>query len=150
MPWLSHFRTEVVTDEDFGPCPAPAETLPRNTQVDKQRKEIWSISQRDYGPTQGQRKKMMSQVLQLTKSPGNEQMTDVLRQLFLSWHFLLLLSSKRTEENEVEKNTKNDFSLHLHCLKVTYVMARTLTLVKMVCPPKFREDFNFTQFVLGI
>lgn len=77
-------------------------------------------------------------------------MTDVLRQLFLPWHFLLLLSSKRTEENEVEKNTKNDFSLHLHCLKVTYVTARTLTLIRMVCPPKFREDFNFTQFVLGI
>ena len=143
MSWLSRFRTEVITDEDFDPCLATAETLPHDTQFNGQRKEIWSISQRDYGPTQDQEKMTTRQVLQLpTKSPGNEERTDVLGKLFLSWH-LLILSSKMKQ-----KKIKNGSSLHLHYLKVSYIMSRTL--IRMVCPPKFREGFNIILFVLAI
>ena len=144
MSQLCRFRTEVITDEDFDPCLVTAETLPHDTQFNGQRKEIWSISQRDYGPTQDQEKMTMRQVLQLpTKSPGNEERTDVLRKLFLSWHLPLILSSKMKQ-----KKNKNGSSFHLHYLKLTYIMARTL--IRMVCPPKFREGFNIILFVLAI
>lgn len=137
---LSCFKTEVITDEDFGPCPATAETVQHNTQFlcqfNKQRKEMWSISQRDYGLTQDQS----------GKRKNNDRQADILTDNCFSpgIFFFLSFPSKRTEKNEVrgEKKLRNDFSLHLQWHKVTYVMARTLTLIKMICPPKFREDFN--------
>ena len=133
----------MIPDEDFDLCLVTAETLPHDTQFNGQRKEIRSISQRDYGPPQDQEKMTTRQVLQLPiKSPGNEERTDVLRKLFLSWHLLLILSNKMKQEK------KKGSSLHLHYLKVTYIMARTL--IRMVCPPKFREGFNIILFVLAI
>lgn len=45
-----------------------------------------------------------------------------------------------------KKKKKKGSSLHLLYLKVTYIMARTL--IRMVCPPKFREGFNIILFVL--
>ena len=134
----------MIPDEDFDLCLVTAETLPHDTQFNGQRKEIWSISQRDYGPPRDQEKMTTRQVLQLPiKSPGNEERTDVLRKLFLSWHLLLILSNKMKQEKK-----KKGSSLHLHYLKVTYIMARTL--IRMVCPPKFREGFNIILFVLAI
>lgn len=63
MSWLSRFRTEVITDEDFDRSLVTAEALPHDTQLNGQKKEIWSISQRDYGPTQDQEKMTTRQVL---------------------------------------------------------------------------------------
>lgn len=79
--------------------PCPQQTLPRNTHSMHTKKESWSTD-RDYGSARHQRgkqnktkKPLMRQVLQLpTNSPGNAQVTHVLRQLLLSWHHLLLTS----------------------------------------------------------
>lgn len=79
--------------------PCPQQTLPRNTHSMHTKKESWSTD-RDYGSERHQRgkqnktkKPLMRQVLQLpTNSPGNVQVTQVLRQLLLSWHHLLLTS----------------------------------------------------------
>ena len=94
----------MIPDEDFDLCLVTAETLPHDTQFNGQRKEIWSISQRDYGPPRDQEKMTTRQVLQLPiKSPGNEERTDVLRKLFLSWHLLLILSNKMKQEKKKKR-----------------------------------------------
>lgn len=87
------------------------------------------------------------QVLQLpTMSPGKEQMTDVLTDnSFSPGTFFVLSLPVKEQKNEVgekKKTLKNDFSLHHHWHKVTYVMARSLTLTKKVCPHQIQGRFK--------